>query len=386
MKGNDLRDVVLTKGPEATYNTLMECLDEGKLNPSDFGLREVWEAFVGPCGKTLAFARRKAGYVELMEAAVDSSIYQSIAGRIVSDSVIEGYNRVSSIGDMLVTTRQTKERYEKDTGWSPTEGVKTVIEGENYEQSGIGHKFVGTGELFKKGRILAITEEAVVFDRTGMILGQAQELGEDARMDKERTILRAFLGIDTAYFPSDTPTALYSALPQLIAGNPLNDWTNIEAAELALADTQDEEGNTIVLTPDTLVVPTALKRTGQRIVSAIEITHKNTDGTAGTTAQARETVSANPVKNDYAILSSPLIHQLLIASGVSAAVATSSWWIGQPKRQFVWREVWPIQTQKAARGSEAEFNADVVAQFKVRFYGGIYAKDNVYVARNNSAP
>jgi len=385
MQGNDLKELVKVKGKKPSAAILMEAMDEGTITPQDMSLRELWEAFVGPVGTTLEFSQKKSGYVDLYEGVggtIDSSVYQTLAGKIISNMVIESYNRTTNIGDSLVQNYPTRLKYEKVPGYTTTDGMREVKEGENYEKASMGSKFVGTGEIAKKGRILAITEEAVYFDLIGQILNQAEQLGMDARQDKESTILKAVLGINACYSPSDVSTALYTTTPYLVASNPLIDWTSLETVEVALADMTDEEGNAIVVSPNVLLVPSSLKRTAQMIIGATDVLRKTpVIGTAGTTSQAREMTQKNPYMDAYNVISSPLIHNLQIAAGVGSSTARSSWWLGDPKRQFVWKEIWPLQVLKAKKGIDSEFNADVVAQFKIRYYGGIFAKDNKYFSK-----
>jgi len=394
MRGQDLKNLIEAHGKPRVVKLLIEMLDlpEGdkrRARPDDFSLKELWEVIVGPVGETLRYAQSQKGFIDLeqigqnsdlKEAAVNSTLYQVLAGNIIAETMIDAYNRVDHIGDKLVNVKKTKQRYEKVAGWSPGDGVKTVLEGQPYEQVGMGHKFVGTGEVFKKGVILPITEEAIFYDNTGTILEQADQIGEDARLDREKTILRAVLGVDTSYFPSDAGTSLYSSgTPQHVPSNALSDWKNLEAIENSLADTVDEQGEQIIITPKILLVPQALKMTAKNIINATEIREK--EDSAGATTK-RETVSANPVQGAYEIVSSPLIHAIQEAAGTSSSIAKSNYWLGDFKKQFVWKELWPIQVLRNKEGNINSFEKDVVAEFKVRYIGGIYAKDDKYVAKS----
>lgn len=376
MKGTSLRQLVQSMGANAAAETLMECIESKELRPTDFSIKELWEAFVGPCSETLQYARRQSGHIQLQESAVDSSIYQAIIGKVLADMVIEGYNRVASIGDLLTQKYTSKNKFEKVPGFTPSDSVKEVKENEPYAFTGIGAKYVGTGEALKKGLIIAISEEAIYFDRTGMILDQAAQIGEEARLDKEKTILRAVLGIDSCYWPSDVATALYgSGIHTLKTSNGLVDWINIETAETELADMVDEKNNPVIVTPKVLLVPSALYRTAQRIVNATEVR-------AHTDSAKQETILTNPMKGAYTPLTSPLIHQLQIAAGISDSVARSNWWIGDPQKQFIWREIWPIQILRAREDNESAFNSDVVVKVKVRYFGNIFARDNKYFLKS----
>jgi hypothetical protein len=84
------------------------------------------------------------------------------------------------------------------------------------------------------------------------------------------------------------------------------------------------------------------------------------------------------------VLSSPLIDYLASVTG-SRFDDAADWFLGDFKKQFVWQEIWPLQTQRAQQNDEAQFRRDIVARFKVRYYGGISALDHRYVVKSNAA-
>ena len=55
--------------------------------------------------------------------------------------------------------------------------------------------------------------------------------------------------------------------------------------------------------------------------------------------------------------------------------------VGDFRRQFVWTEIWPVQTFLQKTDSEAAFERDVVLRVKARYYGGISAVDTVFVTK-----
>ena len=96
------------------------------------------------------------------------------------------------------------------------------------------------------------------------------------------------------------------------------------------------------------------------------------------TSDVNETRFANPVHGMLDVLSSPFIDE---QGGESA----NDWYMGDFKRQFIWTEIWPVQTFLQRAESEAAFDRDVVLRVKVRYFGGISAVDTVFVTKVDGA-
>lgn len=373
-----LKKLVESKGVMAVENLLIDLMREEKLSEEEkrsLTLKNLWESFVGECGDTLQYVRNVSGFVRtshIQEADVRQSAFSNITGVLLANAVIEGYESVPRIGDKLVRIYPSNLKDERYPGFSASDTVETVGEGEEYPEAGLFDKYVTTGSALKKGKIISITEEAIYFDQTGALLDRARMLGERAALEREKTILKGVMGVENAYYPSGTATALYGAAPYLVTSNALSDWTNIEKAENdGLAAMTDEKGEAILVTANAILVPIALKATAKRILTATTVVHGDFDD-----ANSVKTYSAMPIKADYEIVSSPLVHQL---SGSS-----TSWWLGDFKRQFRWKEIWPIQTFRATQNDQDRFHRDVVEKYKVRYYGGIFAVDNKYVVKNTA--
>ncbi|KKL65485.1 hypothetical protein LCGC14_2154490, partial [marine sediment metagenome] len=165
--------------------------------PDEFSIRALWEGLVGPVEDTLAFAAglNGKGYVEIQEA-ISSTGFSSAIGQLLAAKLIEGYDSPGFIGDELVETMPSSLRGERLAGFTALQGPKPVGELAQYEDSTFTDKFVGTRET-KRGRLLSISEEAVVFDQTGQILLLASRLGEIARQERERRIVRAVIDADS---------------------------------------------------------------------------------------------------------------------------------------------------------------------------------------------
>ena len=373
-------DYRTVKAKEIFVDHYMQPLLEGKeiengvkaRVPADkWSLRALWEALVGPIDETLPINR----YFEknYREFSINSTMFPKATGNLILNKVIEGYNMPGFIGSQLVENMPSNLKSETIVGFTDLQGVKEVGEGEEYEESSIGEKYVTTDSM-KKGRLISLTDETIRFDKTGQILRRAQQLGEKAGIDKELRVLKGVTGVDAnVYKPFGTAATLYAHATHknLNDSNALKDWESIDNALQYHAtnvrdDRQGETPDPILWMPDTILCGPELVTTARRIVGATEI-RKAPNG------EDNVTISANPFSG-FKVLSSTLWTGL--------GLTTGDWFIGDFMRQFVWHEVYPIQTFAQGATSESAFDRDIVARFKVRYYGGVAAIDHRYVIKN----
>ncbi|MAT14596.1 MAG: hypothetical protein CMJ46_04925 [Planctomyces sp.] len=218
-------------------------------------------------------------------------------------------------------------------------------------------------------------------------------LGYYLRQERERTIIRAVTDADASsgryvYRPNGTGTALYQADGSqrnwIGAGNttsasyssavPLVDWTDVDVvmsyrATQVIDDRVDGTRRPIIAPAKQMLVPESLRGTARSIVNSTEVTVTSNDNTAR---------MANPIQGTLEVLSSPFIDE-------QGGAALADWYVGDFKRQFVWTEIWPVQTFLQRAESEAAFERDVVLRVKARYFGGISAVDTVYVTKVDGA-
>jgi len=391
-----IEGLVSEHGP-AGYLQVQALLLEGKdlpngqrkrARPEDFSLRSLWEALVGPAESTLAFAMDHMGYVEMpLREAVTSSAFPSAVGQLISAKVIEGYEMPGAIGDELVTVVPSKLRGERMVGFTSLQGPKVVEEGEPYQDSTFREKFVTTTET-KRGRLLSVSEEAVFFDQTGQMLLRAQGLGNMLRANREKRIIRAVADVastERIYRPQGVATQLYSAGNNslLSTATPLIDWTDIQEvlAFYALNQRDDREpgdeggADPIIWMPTHILTAQELAGTAARIVNAVEDRTNTTTATVITAGVARQLVPG------LRAVSSPFLDA---AQGADQWDDASDWLIGDFKRQFIYKEIWPLQTFRQPAGNDEDFERDIVARFKVREYGDVQATDHRLVVKVNA--
>jgi hypothetical protein len=392
----DLRQLRHSLGARGFYECVQNLLDTRELTPEDFSLRQLWEACVGPTAQTLpTFAARQRAYVaeaaelgeHLGEADLGINLFQTVTGSIIARRVMDAYDQTGGmIGDKLVTLERSSVRNERIPGFTALQGPREVREGMPYEEASFGDKFVSTVES-KKGRLLSITEESVHFDQTNELLRRAGRLGEATRLEREKTIVRGVVDADYssandtgAYRPSGALTELYpddgsmtnvlgpaSTISGFNSNYPLEDWSSlavpIQFHAIKVTDDRHapESGEPIAWNPRILLVPKSLEIKALQIVNAT-LVPVGMDGSS---------LAGNPLRGAFSVLASPFLDP----------ISQRDWYVGDFPRQFIWKEIWPVQVFRQTPPEGDGFDRDCVARFKVRYYGGINALDHRFVLK-----
>jgi len=400
MRGSSVKSLIESHGSAGFYHKVVELLNEKKLVPDDFSYYELADACgVLPRLRTLqevslsdqSLSSPEAISHLLLESnpGMNSRLFQVVTGELIGRKVIEGYeDDAGFIGDRLVSVIPSRTRNTRIAGFRALAGPTEVSEGHPYEESSFAEKFV-TSQESKQGRILSINEELIAFDQTGEINRRAMALGYYLRQERERTIVRAVTDADASagqfvYRPGGSGQTLYAANGSnrnyVGAGNttsvefdeavPLVDWTDIEhvlhyRATEVKDDRIDGTQRPIVAPARQLLVAEKLRGTARSIVQSTEVQVNSTDG---------ETRFANPVHNMLEVLSSPFLDE-------QGDTVASHWYLGDFRRQFIWTEIWPVQTFLQKADSAAAFDRDVVLRVKARYFGGVSAVDTAFVTK-----
>jgi len=246
--------------------------------------------------------------------------------------------------------------------------MKKVKELENYPHTGdIQEKYVTAGHE-KYGEILDISEESLKFDKTGLIMLTARSYGRAAAELQEEIVIKTILDLADyyAWYPSGDRAAMYSTSttdPHFNSNqisNALGDFTDLDAAKVLFGKMVDEDGRTIVVNPNILLVPMALDTIAHRLIgNSVMVGAANAEN--------------NPFQNKYKVLSSPYLD----------ADSSVRWYLGDFKRQFIWKEITPLQVQTRKKGdNDGNWNQDIEASFKIRFDGQCRALDFTHVVKS----
>lgn len=303
-----------------------------------------------------------------------TNAFQTVCTELIESELIAGYNGLPSLADKLVTTRTSQRRNAKVAGFTHLGQSFEVSENHPYPAIRFGEKWVSMKEV-KYGAMIEVTEELLTFDQTGDIGALARSVGEGLRNEREVLILNGIQDTtNDIYRPSGVAEALYSAgNMNLKTSNALVDWTDIDAVLTYRATTVKDDRIDGTQRPiaglnkgdNILLVPEALRSTAWYIKNA-------TGQVINTATAANETNFGNPVSGYVgSVESSPYLD----------VNSTSTYYYGDFKRQFVWSEIWPLQSFVQGADSNAAFERDCTLRVKARYYGGLSALDSVWVTQ-----
>lgn len=298
-----------------------------------------------------------------LEEALTSSAFPTIAGEMISSVIVDGYESFPKNAMKLLRVVPSKRKVSQIAGWSAIGRVAKVNERENYpEINPPGEKFFTINNV-KHGGMLTLTKETIFFDQTGQLIDRARQIGEEAGRSQDEIAWNAITGTAVdSYNPQGVATALYSAgNVNLLTTNPLG-TTGWENADIELTKAVDDNtGKPIWVFGDRpiMVVPAGLKQVAWKL--------KNNDrGDLGTANLDR-----NSAQDAFDFIVNPY------------AADQTSWFYGSFTRQFRWEEIWPVETfSRVGQDSTEGFNADIIQQFKVSFYGGAGAVETRYVKKS----
>jgi hypothetical protein len=349
-------------GSTKTVEHLTEALSEGSLKPEDFSLRDLAEALV-PDGREWVgtFDPRSGGDPLTEQDGVDASAFRTVAAQVVQSKVLEAYTNEAFVVSKMVSTIPTRLDGEKIPGATRVvDRIDEVGAGMPYPSLGFEEDYIETPSTTKRGFIVPVTREAIFFDRTNLVLSRAAEVGEVLGLNKEKRLLDLLLGITNNYKHRGVAYNTYLASGDwvnVVTGNELVDWTDVDAAEQRLAEIIDPAtGEPVLLRGTQVLVMPAYRHAAHRVFSAAQVSY------GGETAETT-TYAANPLRG-YQVAESRLAYRRVLASGIAADSAKKWWFLGDFRKAFAYMENWPITVTQAPLGSEAEFTSDVVLRFK----------------------
>lgn len=388
IRGRDLRAQFDGLGEQAFYGHFMEAIDEGLITLEQFSIRDLAESFLGDSWNK-SFRDVAAG-VPLLESGtpVTSTAFRNITGQLIFSTIRRWFMSEAFVFSGLIPTINSRiEGTEKVPSIARIgDASEIVIEGQPYPTVGFGEEYFTWAAKDKRGLIVDLTEEAIFYDLTNLVLDAAREVGLWLGTKKEKLLIDAFIGQTNNYSRNGTATNTYltsGAYTNDATGAPLTDWTSVESAELAFNDVLDPNTSEPIELLDSeavLIVTPYKKHTARRIVSATEVRERS-ETSAG--VRENEMVSANPITN-YKVVSSKLLYRRILAGPETvAANAREWWWLGAPSRAFAWLENFPLRVFQQT-DSEASFERDVVARFKASMKGVAQSVEPRYMQRRRN--
>ena len=390
-----------------TWSDLQEALDAnvrhdvGAIQPECFSLRDlaaqtifgrdgepVGDRFVEDFfGGERCQGRGSNGNVALQEAmgAIDSSAFAGITGQLVINRMLEAFTSEDFVLSKLIPTFPTTLNGERIPGVSlPKDPGEDFVEAEEMQElnylGSIGETYVQTPVTVKRQLGVAVTKEAVFFDRTGLVLDRARTVGQILGLRKEKNLIGVFIGAQNPYAEKRQGDSTLTYVPTYLSSAdsgrwvnhidnlPLTDWTDINQVEQQFSQMVDPDtGEPIILPGERILVAPQMQALTANQLLLAQTVWKATNGgiapTGGVNGVA--TIGANPLNGLSITLKTSRQLMKQIQQFLAAAVGDASgyWWYGDPAA-FAYMENWPITVTQAPQNSEAEFSQDIMYRFK----------------------
>lgn len=294
--------------------------------------------------------------------ATSTAAFLNISGQIAFSTVMEAAKNEEFIFTSLIgATPTVYQDGEKIPGITmPGDEAQEIAEGDAYPLTGLSEDYIETPKNTKRGHIMPVTREAILGDRTGLLLDRLGKVGlsiglkqekdaVDAVIDENRTTHRyKWRGTSYATYQTSTPW------DNVTASTTLLDWTSINAAEQTLNEIVDPNtGEPILITPKHLIVTKQNAHTAKAIMTATN-NRLNVGGYA---------TSGNLVGRDSPnTLDS---YQILTSRYLAFRMATdTTWYLGDVTAAVKYMQNWPLEVTQAPPNSQKEFENDIVMQFK----------------------
>jgi hypothetical protein len=371
-----------------TQAELKEALEEGHVKPDDFSIRALAENLI-PDGReyvSLMDPNHGGGFQEAA-GAVSTTSFSNITGQILYTTVMQGFQQEAFVFTNLIPTKPTSFDGEKIPGITGIgDQAQIVDEGKGYPLAGVSEDYIETPRTTKRGVIVPVTKEAIFFDRTGLLLDRANKVGEALGLNKEKRACDCVVDENTtahrykwrgnviATYNDNTGTHTWD---NLSASTGLVDFTDIDAMEQLLGAMLDPNtGEPIMVMADTLICNPQLVHTARAIINATMV--RLQAGGFATTGDLYSRESANPIGGGPFSANYNLVTSRMLPTRMAT---DTSWFLGNPKKAFAYMENWPITVVQAPPNAEAEFQRDIVVQYKASERGAYATLEPRYMAK-----
>ena len=317
-------------GIKTAVSYYTEALKNGDIKPEDFSIRSIAECFL-PSG---------VSHIEQFGTLAEGKVspFANMITAVFNAKFMEGYNQEAFAMSKLVQTIPTQNDTEILYPFGVVVSTDLAVgTGEQYATAELEAQYIETPAVVERGILASITKEMILSDQTHRFLQIAFELGEDFAIDKETRILDLILGIKNTYKQNGTPRSTYltggtnQPWKNLLLGNELTNWENIERAELLFNDMVDPVNqNHMVVAPDTVLVMPPKRHQAHRLFYASSITYD--DGSV---------VTQNPF-GKYRVVSSQMAYRLF-KSIASLQKPEKIWFVGNFRKAFAYMEKWGIR-------------------------------------------
>ena len=387
VNGADLKKLVAEKGLPWTRHHLQESFDKKELAPDDFSLRDMYRHMTEHGSEQLdqwERDRRRGGHITEAVHAVDTGAMANITGQIFYNAILDAMKNDLFIGDLLSSPFPSNlQDEEKIPGISQVtdDFAGNITEGEPYPNVGLSEQFITIPAAEKKGGIIGVTKEALIADRTGLLVERMRSIGKALGIRKEKSQIDVAIGGVNPYTWKGEARLTYG--DGATAGEALGfinetaealvNETDIQVAENLYRRMRDPATNEpLGFAPTVLLVTPALVWQARGIINATQI-REGAVGAApaqqqiGTTRMPGWAQTLTIASNEW--LRDRLLAAIAAGGGWTGLDADVAWFLGTPAAAFVWKEIWPLTVEEEPPGSPAQFEQDVVIRLKASYKG-----------------
>lgn len=351
---------------------LSQAANSSTIPIEEFSIKELAEALI-PNGDE--FVRRcdprnHKTSIDLREAQgyLDTTVFSKLTSQLLFNRVRDRFNDPIFTMSQLVETIPSRLAEERFPGVAdPVDNASgTVLEGEPIPHTTMDDDEVSSAKTEKRALIVAVTKEAVFFDRTAQLMARAAKVGTTLGRRKEKQINKTIWDVtgSKGFIYNGTTYSIYytsggfGAVNKL-NGNELLTWDDIDESHQLFVGMKDPiTGESVEVTPRHIVVMPAKAMLANTILRAITVS-----SVGPTAARATTTVASNPVSG-LDVYTTVHGYNEVVASGVSAADARKYWLHGDITEAFGYIENWPITVSRSPDNSDADFYQDVVFAVK----------------------
>lgn len=328
--------------------------DFGRLFEQCFGIGEFRDC--RSSGRLVSTVAEAAG-------AVSTAAFFNISGQIVFSTMMEGFENEEFVFTKLIPVVPTTfQMGEKIPGITKIGDESQVVgEGKPYPLAGVSEDYIETPATVKYGEIVPVTREAIFGDRTGQLLDRCGEVGESMGLRQEEEAVDCVIdenvtahrykwrGDVIATYGDNSGTHSWD---NLSASTPFTDEESIDTLVQIMKNIVDPNtGKPIKIMPTDIVYPHRLERKVMRALNATNVRTGNyaTSGTPVVVDAPSSAPKLTPISSKY----------------IEFRQATkTSWYIGNIKKAFRYMQNWGLEVTQAPPNSAAEFERDIVAQYK----------------------
>ena len=384
-----MKRVYESASPEQRAQIVREAFKKGEFKLNDFSVRRL---AIETMGHEWV---EKLSRPSMFKEQVDASTFLTLTNIILSGVILDEFAQADiNRGEALAETRTVPYISQgKDIGLTKTDATSVIVsEGQPFPSFGMGSEFRAYPDTVKRGAMIELTKEAIAEDRTGRLIENCQGVAEEIVADKNERILQVVLGIsNSVYLPNGVAAATYTASAprkNLLTGNELVDWTDVDAAWQLWADMAHPVTGRPVRVPvekvKMLVMPAKLA-TAQYVMGATELSVG--DVTSG--AAAGVSRGANPIgflgRNILPPDASQMAYYILTKAaasgggGIAAADAKKYWYLGVFEKAFVYLQNYGLTVLTQGADSDEAFSRDVIFRLRASERGVPAVKDPRFV-------